>query len=161
MWIWSVSSLSKGHISSFLPSGTRQSTAARQTFCPVPAKRRPPPGLPVFLLRSDAIPWDAALTSDSDNAWRTQEPAERPESLGGAAEDPPQVRHENQTNPTAGRLRMASLTWSFVYFRQEVRQLSNALDEEKKMRISLQVRLLILYVCCTQLWNWGNLKSQR
>lgn len=28
----------------------------------------------------------------------------------------------------------------FVYFRQEMKQLASALDEEKKIRISLQVR---------------------
>lgn len=30
----------------------------------------------------------------------------------------------------------------FVYFRQEMKQLAGALDEEKKIRVSLQVRLI-------------------
>lgn len=31
---------------------------------------------------------------------------------------------------------------SFIYSRQEMKQLTNALDDEKRSRISLQVRLL-------------------
>ncbi len=40
----------------------------------------------------------------------------------------------------------------FVYFRQEMKQLSSALDDEKKIRVSLQVRLIkeSLDVC---LWD--------
>lgn len=54
-----------------------------------------------------------------------------------------QHRWKNQGNRRRPGSEPPPLTCScLVRFRQEVRQLSSALDEEKKMRISLQVRTM-------------------
>lgn len=130
----------------YLPSGTWQSTAARQALCPDPAQLWSAPSIPIFLLGPNPLPWAPAFTSDPLNAGWTEEPTERPENLHRIAKESAQVcyayRKRGDRVNGSHAARECVFICSFIYSRQEMKQLTNALDDEKRSRISLQVRLL-------------------